>query len=291
MDVTGGRASGGSETTTYVALLRGVNVGGHRLIKMPELKRLFETMGFGQVRTYIQSGNVIFTSADEPLELLRQRIEREIAARFGFPVTVVPRTAAELERVIADCPFAADALAEGESLYVALLADAPLPDGVERLRACDCGSDEARIAGRRSISCTAGACGTPRSRTLSSNARSALRRPHATGGRCKHLSVWRARRRREQDQAPYQHAWRKWALLGGANDNGNPLVMGARWRLIALGQRFGMHVADGSHAGNDGIPDGIPIPPLVCYGRLGFQFMRIDEAHTLTVAETGQIRR
>ncbi len=148
MDVTGGRASGGSETTTYVALLRGVNVGGHRLIKMPELKRLFETMGFGQVRTYIQSGNVIFTSADEPLELLRQRIEREIAARFGFPVTVVPRTAAELERVIADCPFAADALAEGESLYVALLADAPSPDGVERLRACDCGSDEARIAGR-----------------------------------------------------------------------------------------------------------------------------------------------
>jgi uncharacterized protein (DUF1697 family) len=148
MDVTEGRASEGAGTTTYVALLRGVNVGGHRLIKMPELKGLFEAMGCGHVRTYIQSGNVVFTSADELLEPLRQRVEREIAARFGFPVTVVLRTAAELERIIADCPFASGALAEGESLYLALLADAPPPEGVARLRAYDGGSDEARIAER-----------------------------------------------------------------------------------------------------------------------------------------------
>lgn len=150
MDVTEGRASDGSGATTYVALLRGVNVGGHRPIKMPELQRMCAAMGFGQVRTYIQSGNVVFTSleSDESPEALRRRIEAEIAARFGFPVTVVLRTAAELERVIAGCPFAADALAEGESLYVALLADAPSPDAVERLRSSDSGSDEARVAGR-----------------------------------------------------------------------------------------------------------------------------------------------
>ena len=148
MDVIEGRASDGSGATAYVALLRGVNVGGHRPIKMPELKRLFEAMGFNRVRTYIQSGNVVFTSADEPPEPLRQRIEREIAARFGFPVTVVLRTAAELERIIADCPFAASALAEGERLYVALLAEVPSPDGAERLRTCDRGNDEFRIMGR-----------------------------------------------------------------------------------------------------------------------------------------------
>ncbi len=147
MDVTEGRASNGSGTTTYVALLRGVNVGGHRLIKMPELKRVFEAMGFGRVRTYIQSGNVVFAT-DEQLETLRRRIEREIEASFGFPVTVVLRTAAELERVIADCPFAADALAEGERLYLALLADAPSPEAVERLLACDDETDECRVVGR-----------------------------------------------------------------------------------------------------------------------------------------------
>ena len=133
--------------TTYIALLRGVNVGGHRLIKMPELKRLFEAMGCGRVRTYIQSGNVVFASDEQP-EPLRWRIEREIAARFGFPVTVVPRTADELERVIAACPFAAGALTEGERLYVALLADAPAPEAVERLLACDSAPDEARVVER-----------------------------------------------------------------------------------------------------------------------------------------------
>lgn len=133
--------------TTYIALLRGVNVGGHRLIKMPELKRVFEAMGFGRVRTYIQSGNVVFATNEQP-ETLRQRIEREIEASFGFPVTVVLRTTAELERVIADCPFAADALAEGESLYLALLADAPAPEAVEQLLACDGETDECRVAGR-----------------------------------------------------------------------------------------------------------------------------------------------
>src|SRR5690349_20550885 len=101
--------------TTYIALLRSVNVGGHRLIQMPELKRLFEAMGCGRVRTYSQSGSVVFASDEQP-EPLRWRIERVIAARFGFRVTVVPRTADELERVIAACPFAAGALTEGERL-------------------------------------------------------------------------------------------------------------------------------------------------------------------------------
>ena len=150
MDGTEGRASDGSGTTTYVALLRGVNVGGHRLIKMPELQRMFAAMGFNRVRTYIQSGNVVFApvEADESLEALRPRIEAEIAARFGFPVTVVLRTAAELERIIAACPFTADALVEGENLYLALLADAPSPHAVERLLASESGSDEFRIMGR-----------------------------------------------------------------------------------------------------------------------------------------------
>lgn len=131
--------------TNYIALLRGINVSGHRLIKMADLKSMFEGMGFGRVQTYIQSGNVLFESADDA-DALRRRIEHEIEATFGFPVPVVLRTTAEFERILANCPFAA--LAEGESLYVALLADVPTQEGVDKLLACTSETDEFRLVGR-----------------------------------------------------------------------------------------------------------------------------------------------
>src|SRR5258708_20996960 len=134
MTPTSAQASDGFPTTTYIGLLRGINVGGQKPIKMTELKQLFEAQGFGRVQTYIQSGNVVFT-ADRAEEPLRCQLEREIAAAFGFPVTVALRTADELERLIADCPFAADALRDEESLYVTLLAEAPVQSGIDRLLA------------------------------------------------------------------------------------------------------------------------------------------------------------
>jgi uncharacterized protein (DUF1697 family) len=134
--------------TTYIALLRGINVGGHRLIKMADLKALYEAMGFGAVQTYIQSGNVVF-QADEAEQPLRQRLEQRIAETFGFPVTVTLRTHGALARVIADCPFAPDALAEGENLYVALLAEAPASSSIERLLASKTTEpDEFRLLGQ-----------------------------------------------------------------------------------------------------------------------------------------------
>lgn len=142
-----GQVSGDCAMTTSVALLRGINVGGHRLIKMAELKAMFEGMGFGAVQTYIQSGNVVFQAA-EAEQPLRQRIERQIESAFGFPVTVALRSAGELTRLIAACPFAPDALGEGESLYAALLADTPSPAGIERLLASKTEPDECRVLGR-----------------------------------------------------------------------------------------------------------------------------------------------
>lgn len=133
--------------TTYVALLRAVNVGGRNKIKMAELKRLFEEMGFGQVQTYIQSGNVLFTAAEEE-QSLRRRVEGAIEATFGFPVTVVLRTAAELQQLLVACPFASDALGEGESLYVSLLADVPAQLGLDRLLAYSSEIDQCQVVGR-----------------------------------------------------------------------------------------------------------------------------------------------
>jgi uncharacterized protein (DUF1697 family) len=147
MNPTSAQASDGFPTTTYIALLRGINVGGQKPIKMTELKQLFEAQGFGRVQTYIQSGNVVFT-ADRAEEPLRCQLEREIAAAFGFPVTLALRTADELERLITQGPFAADALRDEESLYVSLLAAAPAQAGIDRLLARGSDVDELRLVGR-----------------------------------------------------------------------------------------------------------------------------------------------
>ncbi|MCL6597160.1 MAG: DUF1697 domain-containing protein [Alicyclobacillus macrosporangiidus] len=140
--------------TVYIALLRGVNVGGHNKIKMAELKRTFEWMGLGRVQTYIQSGNVLFESEEEDEDTLRRRLEREIGKVFGISTTVVLRTAREFERIVENCPFTkeelseAEASSEGECLYVSLLLKAPSQEGIEKLSAFRSERDEYRIKGR-----------------------------------------------------------------------------------------------------------------------------------------------
>jgi uncharacterized protein (DUF1697 family) len=139
--------------TIYIALLRGINVGGKNMIKMAELKDTFEAMGLSRVQTYIQSGNVLFES-DEEEEPLRKHIEHEIEVNFGFSVTVVLRTAEELKRIAANCPFSeeevseAEASSEGESLYVSFLLEELSREGIERLKAFESESDKYRIEDR-----------------------------------------------------------------------------------------------------------------------------------------------
>ncbi|APH06603.1 cytoplasmic protein [Bacillus weihaiensis] len=122
----------------YVALLRGVNVGGKNKIKMAELRDLLESMGLKRVRTYIQSGNIVFESNDNE-ESLQIQIEKKIEEEFNFSVSVILRTALELEKIVQNCPFSekemseAEALAVGESLYVALLLKSPPQETIERL--------------------------------------------------------------------------------------------------------------------------------------------------------------
>lgn len=100
-----------------IALLRGINVGGHNKIKMAELRQMFEMLGFSRVQTYIQSGNVLFES-DESEQSLCQRIQGEIEKVFGFSINVVIRTAAELELIIKNCPFTEEAVAEVASMIL-----------------------------------------------------------------------------------------------------------------------------------------------------------------------------
>lgn len=139
--------------TTYIAFLRGINVGGKNSIKMAELKKMFEGMGFQGVQTYIQSGNVIFESEDDE-EFLHKAIEQKINAVFGLEVKVILRTVGELEQIIANCPFSEEKILEAEtqskveSLYVAMLEREPLQEGIAKFGTYKSGTDDFCISGR-----------------------------------------------------------------------------------------------------------------------------------------------
>ncbi|ALQ68340.1 DUF1697 domain-containing protein [Bacillus thuringiensis] len=108
--------------TIYIALLRGINVGGHKVIKMADLKRVFESIGLKQVKTYIQSGNIVFES-EEGINFLKDRIQSEIKKEFDFDVPVMLRTHDEFINIIKQCPYEVHLLLEGESVHVAFLAN------------------------------------------------------------------------------------------------------------------------------------------------------------------------
>jgi uncharacterized protein (DUF1697 family) len=90
--------------TTYVALLRGINVGGKNLIKMPALKATFEAEGFDDVATYIQSGNVIFASPEAKPTVLTDRIEAMLADAFDYVPTVVVRSRKQMRTIVDAAP-------------------------------------------------------------------------------------------------------------------------------------------------------------------------------------------
>lgn len=91
--------------TTYVALLRGINVGGHNKVPMAELRELFAELGHPGARTFIQSGNVVF-DAETDAATLAAEVSAGIARRFGHTVPVLVRDRAELDAVLAADPFA-----------------------------------------------------------------------------------------------------------------------------------------------------------------------------------------
>ena len=86
-------------------MLRGINVGGNRGVKMEDLKRLYTSLGYQNVRTYVQSGNVVFEHHDANSSKLAGEIEKSLKQHFGFDISVVIRTDKELKRLIDKNPF------------------------------------------------------------------------------------------------------------------------------------------------------------------------------------------
>lgn len=107
--------------TKHVALLRGINVGGHRRLPMAELRELCTSLGWTSVKTYIASGNVWFDASNPSADALHSAI----SAAYGYDVPVILRTLDELDRALAACPFASQASADPKSVHIVFLSETP----------------------------------------------------------------------------------------------------------------------------------------------------------------------
>jgi len=110
---------------TYVSLLRGINVSGQKIIKMDALKELYESLHFECVRTYIQSGNIVFQFKKSKNKYLVEKISSRMRIHFGFEVPVIVLEADELKDIIERNPFKADKIKDISYLHVTFLASEP----------------------------------------------------------------------------------------------------------------------------------------------------------------------
>jgi uncharacterized protein (DUF1697 family) len=134
--------------TTYVGLLRGINVGGNKLLAMADLRELMTTLAFSDVTTLLQSGNVVFRGPAKAAAKVEARIEAALATRLGLPVDVHIRTADEWRAIVKANPFRAEAKNDPGHLLVTCFR-APLdPAKVKALQAAITGPEILHADGR-----------------------------------------------------------------------------------------------------------------------------------------------
>lgn len=131
----------------YISLLRGINVGGNKKIRMADLKALYESLGFSNVQTLLQSGNVVFETDTDSAQLAGQ-IEAGILNTFGFESKIILRTCAQLRAVVEHNPYTAPQLAEPSKALVTFLADTPATGAIQTLMNDHQGTETLHIIGR-----------------------------------------------------------------------------------------------------------------------------------------------
>lgn len=131
-----------------ISMLRGVNLGPHKRIKMDALRALYESLGFESPQTYVQSGNVVFKTRERKIAPVAKRIEDGIQQTFGFHSDVILRTAPEMRDVIARNPFAGRKEIEPGKLLVTFLVSDPGSEAREKFLALKANPEELRINGR-----------------------------------------------------------------------------------------------------------------------------------------------
>jgi uncharacterized protein (DUF1697 family) len=131
---------------TYAVLLRGVNVGGHGKLAMADLRRVLESLGYTGVWTYLQSGNAVVTSDDDP-ERVGRRIREGLQGELGMDPSVLVRTGPELAALVAANPFPA-AVAQPKLLHVVFLSAQPDPGQAAAIDPGICAPDEFGVGDR-----------------------------------------------------------------------------------------------------------------------------------------------
>ena len=134
---------------SYVAMLRGINVSGSKPVKMEALRASFEALGFKNVRTYVQSGNVVFDAKERAAAPLGPKIAARMKRDFGFDVPVLVLGAGELGKVVDENPFLKQRGQEIDltKLHVTFLAGAPGPAGLKKMAGLSSGRDTFRCLG------------------------------------------------------------------------------------------------------------------------------------------------
>ena len=134
---------------THIALLRGVNVGGHKRIAMSDLRRFVTNLGFDDVRSLLQSGNLVFRGGSQSGLGLESLLEREAAKRLDLQTAFLVRTNREWQEVIAKNPFHDEAESDPSHLVVAFLKDTPRSSTVRLLKSAIEGPEIVRAQGKQ----------------------------------------------------------------------------------------------------------------------------------------------
>ncbi|PCE65946.1 DUF1697 domain-containing protein [Sediminicola luteus] len=131
----------------FIAFLRGINVGGHRIIKMAELRQVLAQAGYAEVRTYIQSGNLVFASKELDAGKHAQNLTQLIFDHFGFEVPVMVLLPKDVERILASNPYLGTELMVSAPVYFSILSNIPTPEKLLALEAISYPDEHFNIVG------------------------------------------------------------------------------------------------------------------------------------------------
>ncbi len=132
----------------YISMLRGINVSGQKKIKMDALRALYAALQFNNVKSYIQSGNVIFESDESDTSSLARQIEAKIEQTFGFFVPIMIRTPQRFHDLLENNPFLSERNEEIKQLYVTFLDESPPIDALDALVQFATKAEEFHLAGK-----------------------------------------------------------------------------------------------------------------------------------------------
>jgi uncharacterized protein (DUF1697 family) len=132
----------------YIALLRGINVGAHKRMKMEKLRSSCEALGFCEVATYIQSGNLVFKGTKASPASVSKKLEQRISVDFGFEADVITRTSDELGKIIRSNPLLKEPDMDESKFHVVFLSDTPAAESIKKLESIILAPDRVRVRGQ-----------------------------------------------------------------------------------------------------------------------------------------------